>query len=245
MKFTKMEGLGNTFLVTKGPHRLTHKKVKELCGNQVDGLIVVSPKGIDEVRMQYWNADGSVARMCGNGLRCTAYYAVMNHMVDPGEFTVETDAGKLKVSYSGKPEDQIDTQIGKVQVNPGPVTLYDKKFYLADVGNPHAIAFVENLETAPVESIGKKVETNRFFPDKTNVEFVQVLPEGRVSMRVWERGVGETKACGTGIASVAQVVSQLKGLPLPLEVSCPGGIAKVWEDEDGYTRIRASCGIID
>jgi diaminopimelate epimerase len=109
--------------------------------------------------------------MCGNGLRCAARFAVDNKLVDPGVFNVRTDAGVLKAKWDGKDASNIEVQVGKTKINHNPLTLFDRIFYKADVGNPHAVTFVENTRTAPVQEIGPKVESNSEFPNKTNVEF--------------------------------------------------------------------------
>lgn len=110
---------------------------------------------------------------------------------------------------------------------------------IASVGNPHAITFVNDVDTAPVTTLGPKVETDGLFPNKTNVEFGQIVDPNKIKLRVWERGVGETKACGTGMCASAIVASKYKHTTLPITVQVPGGLAKIWLDDSGYTRMLA------
>ncbi len=244
-----MEGLGNTFFIAEGPLKIMPSKVEELCnqpfGEGADGVLVVTPQSPKRVKMEYWNADGSVAEMCGNGLRCVAYYAVDTKMVEPGKFTVDTPVGSLKVEWDGNTYNDVETQVGKVKIEEDPIELYGSQFYTANVGNPHAITFVKDPKTSPVTELGIKVENDPHFPNKTNVEFMRVLPENRIEMRVWERGVGETKACGTGIVAVAALARKLDLCDFPVTVMCLGGEAKVWEDDEGYMRMKAPCSITD
>jgi diaminopimelate epimerase len=246
--YIKMNGLKNDFLVFQGPVEISSQKVAELCNRRsgigADGVLVVTKVDAGRIRMDYWNSDGSKAEMCGNGLRCVARYAVSKGMVAPGEFDVETPAGKLKVSCSEDLSDDIEVQVGKVRVEPSPVELHGMSFYVASVGNPHAITFVRDVASAPVHSVGPKVENDEHFPNKTNVEFVEEIDKGYLKLRVWERGVGETKACGTGMVSAAVVSSRVNQTTLPMTVEVPGGIAQIWIDDDGYVRMRAPVEIM-
>src|ERR1039457_604170 len=124
VNFVKMDGLGNTFIVLKGPLTITNEKVQKYCHeNCTDGLLVVTLLGTNLIEMKYWNADGSVAEMCGNGLRCVARFAVENGLVSPGKFEVKTDIGLLKVAWSGKDSDDIEAQVGRVKLGSEPVGL--------------------------------------------------------------------------------------------------------------------------
>lgn len=236
-----MDGLKNDFIVFRGPLKLDSEQVAELCnrnsGIGADGVLVVTGDGQGQIIMEYWNADGSKAEMCGNGLRCVARFAVDNILVQAGKFTVRTPAGPLEVICGTDPSEAVDAQIGKVEADLSPTTLYDCSFYKANVGNPHAVTFVDDVDTAPVTSLGPKVETDKHFPNKTNVEFAQVIDSNRLRLRVWERGVGETSACGTGMVAAAILASNIKKTTLPTIVQVRGGDAKVWIDEKGYARL--------
>ncbi|PID99471.1 diaminopimelate epimerase [Candidatus Saccharibacteria bacterium] len=239
--YTHINGLGNDFLVFSGPLRISAQTIATLCdratGIGADGVLVVSPLSEKRVRMQYWNADGSPAEMCGNGLRCTARYAVANRFVKPGAFHVETPVGPLEVVCPEEQTAPIETQIGRVRCAPAALNLQNCSWHTATVGNPHAITFVADVDAAPVATLGPLIEHDTHFPNKTNVEFAEVVDPARIRLRIWERGVGETKACGTGMVAAAVTAAQAKQTQLPVTVCVPGGEAKVWIDPDGYARL--------
>lgn len=240
--YTKMNGLKNDFIVFRGPMKLSSEKVASLCDHNnsigADGVLIVTGDKQGRVKMEYWNAGGSKAEMCGNGLRCVARFAVDNKLVPAGRFIVNTPAGPLEVVCGNNPDEEIEVQVGEVEAETEPITLHGYSFYKANVGNPHAITFVDNSDDAPVATVGPVVETDEHFPNKTNVEFAQILDKNNIRLRVWERGVGETKACGTGIVATAVLSSKLKKTTLPVTVKVKGGDAKVWLDEKGYARLR-------
>jgi diaminopimelate epimerase len=224
--FVKMQGLGNDFIVVEGPAGFSDSEVQELCdrrfGVGADGILVVT-RG-DPVKMEYWNADGSAAEMCGNGLRCVARYAHDQGWVRRPEFLVDTPVGTRRVSVTG---DLIRVELGPVAVG-GHKTVEGLDLVLVDVGNPHGVAFVDDPQQVPVAELGAAIEAD--FPDGLNVEFVRY--DGQiVEMRVWERGVGETLACGTGMAA-AVVAATGGGTVSPVTVRVPGGTAQV-EISDG------------
>ncbi len=239
--YLKMQGLGNEFVICKGPIETNPEQIKKICskdtGIGADGFLMITPIDQHRVEMKYWNADGSTAEMCGNGLRCTVRFAVDKHFVKPGKFTVNTDVGELEVSWDGIDPSKIEIQVGRVTLNKDPIEIENLKLYLANVGNPHAITFVNDAGNAPVTSLGPLIETNEYFPNKTNVEFVQILSPRKIKLRIWERGVGETKACGTGMVASAIAALEIKDIELPVEVEVPGGKAKIWLDNTGYCRM--------
>lgn len=247
LDFTKMHGLGNDFIVLKGPAGIETEKIRQLCdrhmGVGADGLLIISPaeKG---VKMDYWNSDGSSAEMCGNGLRCVARFAVDNQMVTPGEFVVQTAVGPLKVVWDGDDPSAIEVQVGKVLANNRAITICGESFYEANVGNPHAVTFVDNTESTPVASLGPNVENDKHFPNKTNVEFAQVIDKNKLRIRIWERGVGETLACGTGMVATVAVANKLGKTEFPATVEVPGGQATVWLDDEGYARLKGPAEVV-
>ncbi len=247
LAFTKMHGLGNDFVVLQGPFSITTERVRQLCdrhtGVGADGLLVISPAG-DDIKMEYWNNDGSTAEMCGNGLRCAVRFAVENQLVRPGEFSVQTAVGPLKVVWDGEDPEAIEVQVGKVIAATDPVTVCGQTFYEASVGNPHAITFVDSAVEAPVTTLGPQVEKDSHFPNKTNVEFAQVVEGDRLRLRIWERGVGETLACGTGMVAAATVASRLGKTKFPVTVEVPGGNATIWQDDEGYARMRGPAEVV-
>lgn len=223
MKFTKMHGCGNDYVYVN----LFEEKINDLhlvsqlisdrhYGIGSDGLISIGPSDIADFKMNIYNADGSEAEMCGNGIRCVGKYVYDNGLTNKKEVLVETLAGikKLVLKLSGNEVDtvevdmgvplleasQIPTTINKKNVINELVEIGDEKFNVTCVsmGNPHTVLFVDDLENLNIEKYGKMIERSEFFPNRTNVEFVQIISNDEIIMRVWERGSDETLACGTG-----------------------------------------------
>jgi diaminopimelate epimerase len=238
LEFTKMQGLGNDFVVIEGPASLSGEEITALCdrrfGVGADGVLVVTRA--DPVRMEYWNADGSAAEMCGNGLRCVARYAYDKGWAVDRNFIVDTRVGARVVRVL---EDGIEVELGCPSVT-GHTVIDEQRYHLIDVGNPHAVMLVDDLATAQVELVGPRVGTDQQFEKGTNVEFITV-GDGGVSMRVWERGVGETMACGTGMVAAAFVATKTHELTGPIPVRAPGGVAQV-ELRDGVAWLRGPAG---
>ncbi|MDX1448975.1 MAG: diaminopimelate epimerase [Acidimicrobiia bacterium] len=227
MKFTKMHGLGNDFVVIESGSEVSPDLVREICdrhfGIGADGLLTIGvADGI--VTMGYWNADGSPAEMCGNGLRCIARLAVERGLARPGRFDVATPAGVRRVEV----DDEIRFDMGMQVVGDG-VEVAGRFYRTVDVGNPHAVTEVEDVESAPVAEVGSALQAE--FADGVNVEFAR-FDGSEVSMRVWERGVGETLACGSGIVAVA-AVARRNGAGDVITVTMPGGTARVEFDDGG------------
>lgn len=237
MKFWKMHGLGNDYVVIdnrKGaiPNEVIPELARKLCERRfsigADGLLLVSDSAKADVKMRIFNADGSEAEMCGNGIRCFAKYCYENNITRKLDFTVETLAGTKRVWLTVR-----NDQIRSVRVDMGtPIfernkmsmtgegtwinenLLVDGENYKAtclSTGNPHCVIFVDNTDDFPVCVIGPKIENNHLFPQRTNVEFAQVINNNEIKVRVWERGCGETLACGTG-ACAAVVAGKRLGI---------------------------------
>lgn len=236
MEFTKMQGCGNDYVYVNGfenkidnPNKLSEIVSDRHFGIGSDGLIVINPSEKADFKMSMYNADGSEGKMCGNGIRCVAKYVYDNKMTDKTTITVETLSGIKNLELNVK-NDKVET----VKVNMGtpillpkdvpvvsdkdkvvdePIVIDDKEYRITCVsmGNPHAITFIENTDDLEIETIGPKFENNPIFPDRVNTEFIQVLDRNTVKMRVWERGSGETFACGTG-ACATVVACVLNGL---------------------------------
>lgn len=234
LAFTKMQGLGNDFVVIDGPSPLSAEEIVELCdrrfGVGADGVLMVSPT--DPIRMQYWNADGSEAEMCGNGLRCVARYGYDEGWAGDRNFVVGTPAGERMVRVL---EDGVEVELGAPRVS-GHATIDGERYHLVDVGNPHAVAIVEDPDGVDVAVVGPRVSAEELFPRGSNVEFVSVA-DGRLRMRVWERGVGETLACGTGMVAAAFVATRTHRLDGPVVVDVPGGSGQV-EFREGVAWLR-------
>ena len=184
VSFTKMQGLGNDFVVLDGPFQLDADDVAELCdrhfGIGADGVLVVTPG--DPIRMDYWNADGSTAEMCGNGLRCVARYAYDRGWARDRNFSVATAVGERGVRIL---DDTVEAELGRVRVH-GSITVAGAEYQLVDVGNPHAVTFVDDPEVSDVDGVGRAMQTE--FEAGANIEFTRVV-DGGVELRVWERGV--------------------------------------------------------
>ena len=231
-QFIKMQGLGNDFVVLEGPLGLDAKEVSALChrrfGVGADGVLVVT--NLEPVRMEYWNADGSPAGMCGNGLRCVARYAYDKGWSRDRNFVVQTPVGTRRVRVL---DDDVEVELARPSVE-GNRTVGSVSYHLVDVGNPHAVAIVDDPDEVDVAGIGREVQSE--FEGGVNVEFITVTPD-IVRMRVWERGVGETLACGSGMVAAAVVATKEKGLESPITVEVPGGTGLV-TFRDGVAWLR-------
>ena len=244
MHFTKMHGLGNDYLyvygeVPKNIETLSAKLSERHFGAGSDGMIYISPSDIADFKMRIFNADGSEAKMCGNGIRCVGKYVYDKGYTDKTRLKIETLSG---IKYLN-----LTVSAGKVKlvtVNMGTaITEYEKTINLSgnmincipvSVGNPHAVIFVEDIEKAPISEIGPLLEHHEAFPDGVNVEFVQVISERELRMRVWERGSGITMACGTGACAVvaAAVSKNICKREKQISVYLDGGILKIQIDND-------------
>jgi len=229
---------GNRFALADayqgGPPADPAALARRLAG-RVDGLLLLEPAP-GGVRMTLYNADGSRAEACGNGLRCIAAVAVEEGHCPGPALLVATDAGTRRVEV-----ELARGRVARAAAEMGPVEL-GKPFALeleglaleihpARVGNPHAVIFVPDAEAAPLDIIGPAVERHPRFPERTNVEVVSRAPGGGLVARVWERGVGETAACGTGACAAACVAAARLGLAPPIDVRMPGGLLRVaWAD---------------
>jgi diaminopimelate epimerase len=226
IEFTKMQGLGNDFVVIEGPFHPHSDLVASICdrrfGVGADGLLVVTPG--DPVVMDYWNADGSSAEMCGNGLRCVARLAHDRGWVEESEFPIDTPSGRRTARLSS---DLVEVEIGPARIM-GHETIDGESYVLVDTGNPHAVRLVDDPSTFDVSGVGPAVAREAGFDSGCNVEFIAVAGS-EVTMRVWERGVGETLACGTGMVAAAAVA--LDGADGEVSISVPGGSARVVIDE--------------
>ena len=223
MRFTKMHGCGNDYVYVnlfeekvENPAEVSIKVSDRHFGIGSDGLITIGPSDKADFRMHIYNADGSEAEMCGNGIRCVAKYVYDHHLTDKTEITVETGAGVLTLILF--PEDgkvqQVRVDMGEPILTPAeipvvadgdnvidePIEVGGKTWNMTCVsmGNPHAVVFVDDTASFPLETYGPLFENHERFPKRTNTEFVQIISRTEANMRVWERGSAETWACGTG-----------------------------------------------
>lgn len=230
MRFVKMHGFGNDFVVLGSEVAVGPSLVRDLCdrrfGIGADGVLQVGFGRV--VTMGYWNADGSEAEMCGNGLRCVARRALDLGLVTSNRFEVRTPAGIKRVRVGS---DLVSVELGPVELT-GHAELAGYDLSLVDVGNPHAVAEADP-SGVDLERVGPSIEDHERFPEGVNVEFFLPTGASAVRMRVWERGVGETLACGTGMVAVAVAArarGSVKGERITVEV--PGGVGTV-DFEDG------------
>lgn len=253
MRFWKMHGLGNDYIVIdnrdeKISGNQAAELAKKLCERRfsvgADGLLLVSNSTIANVKMRIFNADGSEAEMCGNGIRCFAKYCYENGIAPKQEFAVETLSGIKNVRLTLK-----NGEVSAVRVDMGapnwersslPMVGQGKcinenldvngepfKVTCLSMGNPHCVIFVDKVDDFPVEQIGPKVGNHKAFPKRTNVGFVQVLNHNELKVRVWERGCGETLACGTGTCAAVAASNKLGKVGNKVTVHVLGGDLQV------------------
>ena len=250
MRFAKYQGIGNDFVMLADPDdllELTPELVRSLCDRRFgiggDGVIRVAPSDGADFFMDYVNSDGSIGEMCGTGIRCMAVFARAEGLTDATELGIDTRAGLKTVTVNDDGSVTVDMgapifEPGEIPVKwDGPDALH-AKFELEDdviegacvsMGNPHVVLLADP-DLAPVTALGPVLEKHPAFPNGTNVEFARVESPDHVRMRVWERGSGETLACGTGAAAVAVVSRLLGGANEEMTVSLPGGDLTIkWE----------------
>ncbi len=227
MKFTKMHGIGNDYVyvncfqeTVENPEQTARLISDRHKGVGSDGLILICPSETADFQMIMYNADGSRAQMCGNGIRCVGKYVYDRGLTDKTTVTVETLAGikTLELHLQGGKVDCVTVDMGAPELTPAriPVLGAGERFIAQPVkaagdtyavtcvsmGNPHAVVFVDAPEELDLERLGPQFEHHPIFPERTNTEFVRVDGDGELTMRVWERGAGETMACGTGACAV-------------------------------------------
>ncbi len=238
--FTKMHGLGNCFILMddRGDRISRGLKISDLAvavcsrdfGIGADGLILIRESATADFQMVIINEDGSTAQMCGNGIRCFARFVVEEGITDKTRLSIETFAGIIRTELLDDGLVRVD--MGEPGYDRAGVTVGCRRFTTVSMGNPHAVAFVENYSFDwRVE--GSAVETDEAFPQKTNVEYVKVIGPAEADMKVWERGCGETMACGTG-ACAAAVAGAIDGKfeRVPVTIHLPGGDLLIHWNED-------------
>lgn len=260
MKFTKMQGLGNDYIYVdctretlENPSHIAKKVSDRHFGIGSDGLVLILPSQVADFRMRMFNSDGSESEMCGNAIRCVGKYVFDNGMTDKNLVNIETLAG-IKVltltAKNGKVE-LVRVDMGEPILVPRdvpvasdkesfisePVTIDGREFKVTAVsmGNPHAVSYIEDAENFPLAQIGPKMETNSLFPRKVNAEFVQVIDRKNLKMRVWERGAGETLACGTGACAVlvSSVLNNLSDRAATIKL-LGGDLLIEWSEKDNH-----------
>jgi diaminopimelate epimerase len=256
VKFWKMHGLGNDYIVVDNRDCSIGDEeagtlAKRLCQRGfsigADGLLLLMDSNIADVRMRIINSDGSEAEMCGNGIRCLAKYCYDKDIVRKMEFTVETLAGLKLIKVfpkdgsvesvrvdMGKPvfERRDIPMLGNGRCIDEPLKVDGREFRMTclSVGNPHCVIFADNVKDLPVARFGPVIEHNELFPRRVNVEFAQVLSRKEMRVRVWERGVGETLACGTGACAATAAGNILGRLDRDVKVELLGGDLSIMYD---------------
>lgn len=256
MKFTKMQGIGNDYVYVncfqekvENPGELAVRVSDRHFGIGSDGLILIKPSEEADFRMEMYNADGSEGAMCGNGIRCVAKYVYDYGLTDQTSLSVETKSGikYLDLTIEDGKVCQVRVNMGAPELEPRKIPVVSDKERVIDqpievqgriyhmtcvsMGNPHAVVYLDDVKNLKIEEIGPKFESHSCFPDRVNTEFVRVVDEHTVEMRVWERGSGETLACGTGACAVA-VASILNGyVNGEVTVKLLGGDLKIFWDE--------------
>ena len=260
LQFTKMHGLGNDFILINAIHQEALPPLAPFCksysdrrfGIGFDQALILRPSKAADFKMEIFNADGSQVEMCGNGIRCLAKYIWDRGLSDKRDLTIETLAGVVRPVKEG---DLIRVDMGEPildapsipvnlegEVMGYPLKVLDREFPITCVsmGNPHAVIFVEDLQSFPVEKYGPVIENHPLFPKRINVEFVRVMgglkgTAGEIQVRVWERGAGETLACGTG-ACASAVAAHVNGLAdRKATVHLAGGDLLIhWSDKDNH-----------
>ena len=260
IKFTKMQGLGNDYVYMDAIHQKIENEssLAQFVSNRhfgigSDGLILICKSDIADFKMRMFNSDGSEAEMCGNGIRCVGKFVYDKGLTDKTTVTIETLAGikTLELNTKDGKVETVKVDMGEPILNPKEIPVISDeepvknlmleaegrkfKFTCVSMGNPHAITEVEDTEKFDVEKYGKVLEIDKTFPNKTNVEFIQIVDKNHVKMRVWERGAGETLACGTGACATA-VACYLNGkTDRNVEVELLGGKLYIeWNEENNH-----------
>ncbi|MDD6991632.1 MAG: diaminopimelate epimerase [Oscillospiraceae bacterium] len=265
MKFTKMQGIGNDYIyvncfeeTVNDPERVSQIVSDRHFGIGGDGLVLIMPSDKADFRMRMFNADGSEGNMCGNATRCIGKFVYDNGLTDKTEITLETRSGiKYLTLYpeNGKVKTVL-VNMGKAILKPSdipmkaegdsfinkPMKVLGKDVFITAVsmGNPHAVTYVEDVDGLELEKIGPEYENHPLFPERVNTEFIKVLDSHTIQMRVWERGSGETWACGTGAcaAAVASVENGYFKRGEEITVKLRGGDLFITYEEDGTVLMR-------
>lgn len=260
MKFTKMHGAGNDYVYVscleetlENPSKVARIVSDRHFGIGSDGLVLILPSENADFRMRMFNSDGSEAEMCGNAIRCVGKYVYDNGLTGRNIIKIETLAGikVLDMTVKGGKVELVKVDMGEPELRPDkipvksekdlfisePVIIEDKiyKVTCVSMGNPHAVTYIDNVHNFPLEQVGPKMENHELFPKKINAEFVQVIDRNTLKMRVWERGAGETLACGTGACAVL-VASVLNGLSeRKSRIMLLGGELMIeWNEQDNH-----------
>lgn len=260
MRFTKMHGIGNDYIYVncfeenvENPEELSVRLSDRRFGIGGDGLVLIMPSGKADFRMRMFNADGSEGNMCGNASRCIGKFVRDKGLTDKDEITLETKSGIKRLTLhteNGKVK-TVDVDMGEPILEPRKipmnadgesfinksVTVGGREVYITAVsmGNPHEVIFTKHIDSLPLEKIGPDYENNPIFPERVNTEFCEIIDRRTIKMRVWERGSGETWACGTGAcaSAAAAVLNGFCDRDTPITLKLRGGELKITYKSDG------------
>ena len=271
MKFTKMHGIGNDYIYVNcfeekvdNPEKVSIYVSDRRKGIGSDGLVLIMPSDKADFRMRIFNADGSEAMMCGNATRCIGKYVYDKGLTDKTEITLETNSGIKYLALfpeNGKVE-FVEVDMGKAILTPKDIPVNsDKERFISEpvevdgkeykitcvsMGNPHAIVYMDDIKDLELEKIGPSFENHKLFPDRINTEFIEVIDSHTLNMRVWERGSGETFACGTGACAsvVASVLNGYCNHDEEVTVHLRGGDLKITWNSDGTVIMKGPAALI-
>lgn len=267
-KFSKMHGTGNDYVYVNcftqnidNPERLAQIVSDRHFGIGSDGLILVCPSDVADVKMRMFNLDGSEGKMCGNGIRCVAKFAYDNGLTDKTTMTIETLSGIKTIEVTLSEDGRVDSayvDMGKAVLEPAKIPMNaDGDTFVAreivvegiaytatcvSMGNPHCVIFIQGIDELDLEEIGPLFENHPMFPEKVNTEFVEVIDAHNIKMRVYERGSGETMSCGTGTCAVtvAAVLNGYANYNEEINIHIKGGVLKDTYYENGTVMMKGS-----
>ncbi|MCT4565073.1 MAG: diaminopimelate epimerase [Maledivibacter sp.] len=258
INFSKMHGAGNDFIIFKAEEAngidystLAKKVCDRHFGIGADGMMIVEESQTSDVKMQYYNSDGSIGEMCGNGIRCFSKFVFEKEIVKKDVLTVETLAGVKEIKLTLADDSRVKTilvDMGKpiLRAEDVPVNT-DKEMFINEsirigessitassilMGVPHTVIFVENINQEELCILGPKIEKYSIYPKNTNVNFAQVVNKGFMKVDTWERGAGKTLACGTGVCASVYVAYRLNNVGNNVKVDIPGGTLNIYINED-------------
>lgn len=254
MNFYKYEGAGNDFIminnlddkITLGSHQIQSVCDRHL-GIGADGVILVEKSNRADCFMNYYNADGTLAEMCGNGARCTTKFFLKQTNKNLKELNIDTRAGikNIKINEDGTYSVNMGLPYFSSDDFPeSPLDIEDFNFNFVSIGNPHAVTIIDHLDEINLEKVGPIVENNKLFPNKINVEFVKRINDNLYKVRVWERGCGETLACGTGACAVFATLDKQQKFGKEITLKFPGGNLYLSKNHEGEIILRGSANFI-
>ncbi|NVN97274.1 diaminopimelate epimerase [Candidatus Nomurabacteria bacterium] len=248
INFHKYHGAGNDFIMINNLDNsifLTPEDISLYCdrnfGIGADGIILLEPSTSADCFMNYYNSDGSIAQMCGNGARCTAKFYLKETGKDIKEINLETRAGIKNIKVNEDDTYSVDMGAPMFESNDFPsgnLKLEDFDFNCVSMGNPHAVTIVEDLGKIDLKTIGPKIENNDNFPNKINVEFVEKIMPDYYKVKVWERGCGVTLACGTGACAVFSILNKITNFDKEITLEFPGGKLYLSKNEQDHVILR-------